>query len=162
SSPFLSSLSLSLSQLSTFPIPWKNTVVFPIPKRDDLSDPNNYHSISPSPIISKVFVTFISDQLRAFLEREGLLSGRQYKCRPSRSTGDILALVSLLVGCTRQPRRNTSRSTSLGHLTEFGTKSFWRNCPRSDFPPLSYRGHKVFSIKARIPIPAVVVEGIVE
>lgn len=61
---------------STYPISWNRAEIFPILKRLDSSDPNNYRPISPTFIISKVLEINTSGQLRAFLERDGLLSDR--------------------------------------------------------------------------------------
>lgn len=47
-----------------------------IPKRCDPSDPNDYRPTTLMPVISRIFEMAI-DQLRLFLEREGLLSNRQ-------------------------------------------------------------------------------------
>lgn len=48
----------------------------------------------PKNVILEVFETNISDQLWLLLEREELLSNRQYKLQRRRSTGDLLVLPS--------------------------------------------------------------------
>lgn len=67
----------------------RDTEIFPIANCGAPFDPNSYHSISLSSIISKVFGTIISDQLHAFLEREGLLGYRRCKFRQIRSIGGL-------------------------------------------------------------------------
>lgn len=51
--------------------PFGNAVIFPIPIESDPTDSNNCRLIPLIPVISKVFETLISDQLRPFLDREG-------------------------------------------------------------------------------------------
>lgn len=50
---------------------------FPVPKRGDSNDPNDYPPIALTLLISKIFEAIISDKLLSFPEREGLLSGSQ-------------------------------------------------------------------------------------
>lgn len=68
--------------------------MFPILKRGDPTDPNNYRPISITSVLSKVMESVIAKQLLSHLERHKLLDDRQYGFRSRRSTGDLLAYVS--------------------------------------------------------------------
>ena len=58
------------------------------------SDPHNYHPISLLPVISKVFESIINVALVRLLDSSGLFSDFQYGFRTSRSTADILTVIS--------------------------------------------------------------------
>ena len=94
-SPVLSKLyNLCLSK-SVFPSSWKMASVVPVFKGSgEKSDPANYRPISLLPIISKVFESVINQHLLGFLEDHSLLTDAQFGFRHSRSTGDVLALIT--------------------------------------------------------------------
>ena len=94
-SPVLSKLyNLCLSK-SVFPSSWKMASVVPVFKGSgEKSDPANYRPISLLPIISKVFESVINQHLLGFLEDHSLLTDAQFGFRHSRSTGDVLALLT--------------------------------------------------------------------
>jgi len=75
----------------TFPICWKHSLVQPVPKKGDHSNPSNYRPIALTCIISKVFESLLNSHFLEHLKSHDLLSDRQYGFRQRRSTGDILA-----------------------------------------------------------------------
>lgn len=79
----------------------KQTKISHIPKCDGFTDSNNYHSTFPKAVFRK-FEAIISGQVNTFLEREGRLCEEQYEFWLSRSNGDPLIYVSLLVGSAQQ------------------------------------------------------------
>ena len=80
---------------SVFPSNWKLASVIPVFKGSGAkSDPSNYRPISILPIMSKVFESLINQQLVDYLEEHELLTDVQYGFRHSRSTGDILSLIT--------------------------------------------------------------------
>ena len=76
-----------------FPSAWKHSHVTPVYKKGDVNDPNNYRPISLLPIISKVFERLINEQLRDFLESNGIINDSQHGFRRKRSCES--ALISL-------------------------------------------------------------------
>ncbi len=56
-----------------FPTSWKHTHIFPIPKKGDRSNPNNYRPIALIPIFSKVMESIITQQLLSFLESKNIV-----------------------------------------------------------------------------------------
>ena len=65
---------------------WKSTKVFPVHKKDDKSDPNNYRPISVLPAVGKVIERFIYDQLYSYLSRNKILTKHQSSFRSLHST----------------------------------------------------------------------------
>ena len=78
----------------TFPTCWKLSLIHPIPKKGDKSDPSNYRPISLTSILAKVFESLLNSHFLSHLESLHLLSDHQYGFRKARSTGDILAYLS--------------------------------------------------------------------
>ena len=98
-SPELSSVLAKLFNMclsdSVFPSSWKVASVVPIFKgAGERSEPTNYRPISLLPIISKIFECFVNQQLMGYLEDNDLLTDCQYGFRHSRSTGDLLSLIT--------------------------------------------------------------------
>lgn len=85
---------MSFAQGYYLPTHWKPAVNFPIHKLGDTTDLKNYRSIFLALVILKAYETAISEQLRSFFERKGLLRDRQYGFRCCSSTGNLLAFVS--------------------------------------------------------------------
>ena len=80
---------------SCFPSCWKLASVVPVFKNSgERSDPRNYRPISLLSIVSKVFETLINDALVSHLEKSGLFVDSQYGFRSSRSTADLLSVIT--------------------------------------------------------------------
>jgi len=80
---------------SCFPACWKAASVVPILENSgERSDLSNYRPISLLTIISKVFESLINKYLISHLESNNLLSDHQYGFRSSRSTADLLTVIT--------------------------------------------------------------------
>ena len=78
-----------------FPSCWKCASVVPAFKNSgERSDPGNYRPISLLPTISKVFESLLNAALTDHFESLGLLSDKQYGFRSSRSTADLLTVIT--------------------------------------------------------------------
>ena len=94
-SPVLSKLFNKCLSESSFPICWKCASVVPIFKNSgERSQPGNYRPISLLPIISKIFESVIKSVIVNHLESQNLLSDKQYGFRSSRSTADLLTVIT--------------------------------------------------------------------
>ena len=60
----------------------------------DRSTAKNYHPVSLLSMVSKVFEKFVNNRILDHLEKFGLFSDFQYGFRSSRSTADLLTVVS--------------------------------------------------------------------
>ena len=81
-------------QESFWPSLWKQARVIPVHKKKSKSDPGNYRPISLLSNISKILEKIITDEITQHLYENNLLSNRQFGFRASRSTGDLLLLLS--------------------------------------------------------------------
>ena len=80
---------------SCFPDCWKVSSVVPVFKNvGERSTAKNYHPVSLFSVVSKVFEKLIHNRIVGHLEKCGLFSDFQYGFRSSRSTADLLTVVS--------------------------------------------------------------------
>ena len=79
---------------SDYPTSWKHSLIHPIHKTGDPSDPSNFRPISIIPIISKIVERVVQRQLYHYLSSNHLLSPNQHGFRPYHSTETALVTVS--------------------------------------------------------------------
>ena len=80
---------------SCFPNCWKVSSVVPVFKNvGEWSTAENYHPISLLSVVNKVFVKLVYNRVVDHLEKCDLFSNSQYGFRSSRSTADLLTVVS--------------------------------------------------------------------
>ena len=88
--PVLCRLFRLILKTGTYPSSWKHTLVQPVPKKGDRSNPSNYRPIALTSAIAKVFESMLNSHFLHHLEKNLLLSDLQYGFRKARSTGDLL------------------------------------------------------------------------
>ena len=80
---------------SCFPDCWKVSSVIPVFKNvGERSTAKNYRPVSLLSVVSKVFEKLVNNRIVDHLEKCGLFSDFQYGFRFSRSTADLLTVVS--------------------------------------------------------------------
>ena len=80
---------------SSFPDCWKVSSVVPVFKNaGERSTAKNYRPVSLLSVVSKVFEKFVNNRIVDHLQKCGLFSDFQYGFRSSRSTADLLKVVS--------------------------------------------------------------------
>ena len=80
---------------SCFPDCWKVSSVAPVFKNvRESSTAKNYHPVSLLFVVRKVFEKLVNNKIVDHLEKCGLFSAFQYGFRSSRSTADLLIVVS--------------------------------------------------------------------
>ena len=80
---------------SCFPDCWKASSVVPVFKNvGERSTAKNYHPVSLLSVVSKFFEELVNNRIVDHLEKCGLFSDFQYGFRSSRSTLDLLTVVS--------------------------------------------------------------------
>ena len=90
---FLHLVNSSIS-LSEVPDSWKHSLVFPIHKSGDLSNPSNFRPISIVPVIVKIVERAVHKQLYSYLSTNHLLSPTQHGFRSCYSTETALISIS--------------------------------------------------------------------
>ena len=94
-SPILAKLFNRCLKEKTFPSSWKMSSVCPVFKNSgERSDPSKYRPISLLCIVSKLFESVLNRHIMKYLKAHSLLSDIQYGFRSSRSTADILTVIS--------------------------------------------------------------------
>ena len=94
-SSILSKLFNKLLTQSCFPSCWKvPNVIAAFKNSGDRSDSGNYRPISLLPIISKVFESLMASSIIRHMDSLKLFSDCQYGFRSSRSTADVLTVIS--------------------------------------------------------------------
>ena len=71
---------------ATFPDSWKSSLIVPVPKSGDSSNPGNYRPISLLPIVSKLLEKHICDLLCEHLD----ISDQQWGFQACRSTTNVI------------------------------------------------------------------------
>ena len=80
---------------SCFPDCWNVSSVVPVFKNvGERSTAKNYHPVSLLSVVSKVFEKLVNNRTADHLEKCGLFCDFQYGFRSSRSTADLLTVVS--------------------------------------------------------------------
>ena len=103
---------------SCFPYCWKISSVAPVSKNvGERSTAKNYRPVSLLSAVSKVFEKLVNNRIVNHLEKCGLISDFQYGFRSSRSTPDLLTIVSDRIarafnrsGATRAVALDTSKA----------------------------------------------------
>ncbi len=78
-----------------FPTSWMYAYIQPVPKKGDRCNPSNYRPVAFLSCLSKVFESILHRKIVKHLSTFNLLSDRQYGFRKERSTGDLLAFLTI-------------------------------------------------------------------
>ena len=95
------------------------------------STAKNYHPVSLLSVVSKVFEKLVNNRIVDHLEKFGLFSDFQYGFRSSRSTVDLLTVVSDRIARAFN-RSEATRAVALD-MTEFGMLVFFTNLRLMEF-----------------------------
>ena len=79
---------------SCFPDCWKVSFVVPVFNAGERSTAKNYHPVSLLSVVSQVFETLVNNRIVDHLKKCDFFSDFQYGFRSSRSTADLLTVVS--------------------------------------------------------------------
>ena len=72
--------------LKNLPSDWKSPNITPIYKKDDKSDPENYHPVSSTSVLCKIMELVIEHHLRKYLKDKNIILNKQYGFLLGRST----------------------------------------------------------------------------
>ena len=114
-----------------FPDCWKVSSVVPVFKNvGERSTAKNYRPVSLLSVVSKVFEKLVNNRIVDHLEKCGLFSDFQYGFRSSRSTADLLTVVSDRIARAFN-RSGATRAVALDML--FGMLVFFTNLSLMEF-----------------------------
>ena len=123
---------------SCFPDCWKVSSVVPVFKNvGERSTAKNYRPVSLLSVVSKVFEKLVNSRIVDHLEKCGLFSDFQYGFRSSRSTADLLTVVSDRIA------RAFNRSGATQAVALDISKAFdrvWHACPLHKFKSYGISG----------------------
>ena len=106
-----------------FPDCWKVSLVIPVFKNvGERSTAKNYYPVSLLSVVSKVFEKLVNNRIVDHLEKCGLFSDFQYGFKSSRSTADLLTVVSDRIARAFD-RSGTTRAVALDISKAFNR--FW-------------------------------------
>jgi hypothetical protein len=96
--PIIVHLTNKCFESGVFPIALKQTIITPVHKSGDKTDPSNFRPISVISVIAKILEKLINIRLLSFFSKNDTFSGSQYGFRKKLSTEDaVLALTSAIV-----------------------------------------------------------------
>ena len=105
--PFLTKLFNRIYDSGQYPESWTKSVIVPLLKKGDASNPENYRGISLLSIISKLFTYILNQRLYNWAEAEGKISAEQAGFRKDYSTVDhIFTLMSMIKKCLYGHKRS--------------------------------------------------------
>ena len=73
-----------IQQNNNLPASWLNSIICPLPKTGDLTDPNNYRGVSLMSCVGKLYTRLLSMKLTEFMENKQLLCPEQIGFRQER------------------------------------------------------------------------------
>ena len=98
--PFLTKLFNRLFQTGYFPTDWSCSVIIPLFKKGNVSNPENYRGISLLSVISKLFTAILNKRLYNWAEQEQKINEEQAGFRKEYSTIDhVFSLISMIKAC---------------------------------------------------------------
>ena len=118
---------------SCFPDCWKVSSVVPVFKNvGERSTAKNYRPVSLPSVVSKVFEKLVNNRIVDHLEKCGLFSDYQYGFRSSRSTADLLTVVSDRIARAFN-RSGATRAVALDISKAFDMLVFFTNLSLMEF-----------------------------
>ena len=80
-----------------YPSAWKKSIMTPLHKSDDLSDPNNFCGVAVSSCLGKLFNKLLNTRLKNKCVKENFISDCQGSGRKGSRTADHLLIIRFLI-----------------------------------------------------------------
>lgn len=93
-----------LYSLGVYPDSWRTSIIVPVPKKGDLTDPNNYRGICLTPSLSKIYASILNTRLVKWGEANSFFSDAQFGFRKKRSTIDCVFVLHTAVSSSQLAR----------------------------------------------------------
>ena len=104
-SPLLVNMFYHIFESGTYPQEWLKGIIVPIPKKDDLTDANNYRGITIMSVFAKLFSIILNNRLVKFTENSSQFNDFQYGFREKRSTTDCIFILHNMIKCTLDKKK---------------------------------------------------------
>ena len=95
--PFLAKLFTLVNNTGCIPSSWTHSIVVPIYKKGDSTNPSNYRPISLLSIVGKLYASQLLTKLTAWLDSNNIIGPEQAGFRSGRSTLDHCTVLSYLI-----------------------------------------------------------------
>ena len=82
---------------SIYPSVWKNSILTPLHKSGELSDPNNFRGVAVSSCLGKLFNKILNTRLEKKCVKEGLVNDCQGSSKKGSRTADHLMIIRFLI-----------------------------------------------------------------
>ena len=100
----LHSICQQIWKTQQWPQDWKRSVFIPIPKKGNIKECSNYHTVALISHASKVMLKILQDGLQQYMNRE--LPDVQAGFRKSKGTRDQIANICWIIGKVRVPEKH--------------------------------------------------------
>ena len=87
----------SILSSAVYPSAWKKSILTPLHKSGDLSDPNNFRGVAVSSCLGKLFNKLLNTRLENKCVREGLINECQGSGKKGSRTADHLLVIRFLI-----------------------------------------------------------------
>ena len=97
---FITSFFNCILNTGEIPDSWGISIIYPIYKKGNCDDPNNYRGISLIDIVSKLFTSAVTARMNSYLNKNDLLGGEQVGFRSGHSCMDHVYLLTSIIDLT--------------------------------------------------------------
>lgn len=121
----------------SIPESWGESQIWPIFKKGDYNDPNNYRGIAIGNAIHKLLANILQSRLRKFAEENGLLPDSQNGFREGRSTIDSIYILNSLIHTTISKPKGKMYALFVDFRTAFDTINrgiLWKTLEKIQVP----------------------------
>ena len=77
-----------------FPHTWSESIIVPILKEGDVSDPNNYRGISLVSCFCKLFTSILNQRLLSWADKDNIITDAQFGFQPQKGTAEAIFCLS--------------------------------------------------------------------
>ena len=86
--PYLLKLFNAMFTTGVFPVMWTKSIIVPLHKKGDYNNADNYRGISLTSVFSKIFIGILNTRLKAWSDRNNIITEEQAGFRKGYSTID--------------------------------------------------------------------------
>ena len=98
--PIIHNLFNRIFTTGIFPRTWSESIIVPVPKKGDMSDPNNYRGINLVSCFCKLFTSILNHRLVHWSEKDDIITDAQFGVQPQTGTAEAIFCLSSLINLT--------------------------------------------------------------